>query len=254
VAHAFQSAKTDLVVSVGTMPSLEAAMRRREFISLISGALAAAPGIALAQPGKKIPTIAYLWHAGSAKEETPYYEALLEGFSKLGYIGGRDFRLLHRFPNEMPERFRSMAAELVSMEVDVLMGGAVWPAGGMWRAAPVKAAKISRGELSQYRSKASLNGGGRPLAIACAIRLACSSVVVDFCWVRLIEAPPRIIGNDNRELVSFLSDLAISTHKIRALGVGQAEKELSGLAASCNSARALLTIWSLGYAYRVRSM
>jgi hypothetical protein len=60
-----------------------------------------------------------------------------------------------------------------------------------------------------------------------------------FLLARLIEAPPRIIGNDSRELVSFLSDLAISTHKIRALGVGQAEKELSGLAASCNSARAL---------------
>src|SRR5258708_23965810 len=73
----------------------------------------------------------------------------------------------------------------------------------MWRAAPVKAAKISRGELSQYRSKASLNGGGRPLAIACAIRLACSSVGEDFGWVRLIEAPPRIIANDSRELVSF---------------------------------------------------
>jgi putative ABC transport system substrate-binding protein len=115
----------DMVVSVGTMPSLEAAMRRREFILLIGGALAAAPGIAQAQPGKKIPTVAYLWHAGSAKEESPYYEALLEGFSRLGYIDGRDFRLLHRFPNEMPERFRSMAAELVSMNVDVLMGGAV---------------------------------------------------------------------------------------------------------------------------------
>src|ERR1700738_4855197 len=85
----------------------------------------------------------------------------------------------------------------------------------MWRAAPVEAAKISRVELARYRSKASLNGGGRPLAIACAIRLACSSVGEDFGWVRLIEAPPRIIGNDSRELVSFLSQLGISTHKIR---------------------------------------
>jgi putative ABC transport system substrate-binding protein len=42
----------------------------------------------------------------------------------LGYVDGRDFQLLHRFPNEIPERFRSMAAELVSMNVDVLMGGA----------------------------------------------------------------------------------------------------------------------------------
>jgi putative ABC transport system substrate-binding protein len=99
-------------------------MRRREFISLLGGALAAAPFIAHAQPGKKIPTVAYLWHAGDAKEEAPYYEALLEGFSRLGYVDGRDFQLLHRFPNEIPERFRSMAAELVSMNVDVLMGGA----------------------------------------------------------------------------------------------------------------------------------
>ncbi len=100
-------------------------MQRRKFISLLGGALAAAPGFARGQPGKKIPTVAHLWHAGSAKEESPYYEALLEGFSKLGYVDGRDFRLLHRFPNEVPERFRSMAAELVSMNVDVLMGGAV---------------------------------------------------------------------------------------------------------------------------------
>src|SRR5579859_3641914 len=64
----------------------------------------------------------------------------------------------------------------------------------MWRAAPAKAAKISRGKLSQYRSKASLNGSGRPLAIARAIRLACSFVGEDFGWVRLIEAPPRIIA------------------------------------------------------------
>jgi len=62
------------------------------------------------------------------------------------------------------------------------------PAGGMWRAAPVKAAKISRGEFSQYRSKAALNGGGRPLAMACAIRLAYSSVGEDFGWARLIGA------------------------------------------------------------------
>src|SRR2546428_13368084 len=92
------------------------------------------------------------------------------------------------------------------------------PAAGMWRAAPVKAAKISRGELSQYRSRASLNGGGRPLAIACAIRLACSSVGEDFGWARLIKFPPRISCNNRPELVSLLSEPAISTYKIRALG------------------------------------
>jgi putative ABC transport system substrate-binding protein len=100
-------------------------MRRREFISIVGGALAAAPAVVHAQAAKRIPTIGHLWHAGSAKEESPYYEALLEGFSKLGYVDGSNFRLLHRFPNEEPDNFRRMAGELVSINVDVLMGGAV---------------------------------------------------------------------------------------------------------------------------------
>src|SRR5262249_47785589 len=68
--------------------------------------------------------VGYLWHAGDAKEEHPYFEALLEGFANLGYIDGRNIKLEHRFPNETPERFKSMAAELVSLNADVLMGGA----------------------------------------------------------------------------------------------------------------------------------
>src|SRR5262249_21322606 len=70
-------------------------------------------------------TVGYLWHAGSPQEEVPYFEALLEGFARLGYVDGRNIKLEHRFPNETPERFKSMAAELVSLNVDVLMGGAV---------------------------------------------------------------------------------------------------------------------------------
>jgi putative ABC transport system substrate-binding protein len=100
-------------------------MRRRDFVSFIGGAMLAVPGIARAQPAGKIPTVGYLWHAGNAKEETPYFEALLEGFAKLGYVEGRNIKLEHRFPNETPERFKSMAAELVSLNVDVLMGGAI---------------------------------------------------------------------------------------------------------------------------------
>jgi len=51
------------------------------------------------------------WHAGSAEEEGPYFKALLEGFRDLGYRDGENIKLEHRFPNEMPERFRLMAAE-----------------------------------------------------------------------------------------------------------------------------------------------
>jgi putative ABC transport system substrate-binding protein len=98
-------------------------VERRHFLQLIGGALAAAPTAALSQT--KIPTVAYLWHAGNPSEESPYYEALIEGFAKLGYVEGRNIRLIHRFPDEKPERFKAMAEELVAMKVDVLMGGAI---------------------------------------------------------------------------------------------------------------------------------
>jgi putative tryptophan/tyrosine transport system substrate-binding protein len=98
---------------------------RRDVFAFIGGALVALPGVARAQQtGGKIPLVGYLWHAGDAKEEHPYFEALLEGFANLGYVDGRNIKLEHRFPNEIPERFKSMAAELVSLNVDVLMGGA----------------------------------------------------------------------------------------------------------------------------------
>jgi len=45
----------------------------------------------------------------------------VEGFKNLGYIEGRTIALEHRFPNEQPERFVSLAHELVRMNVDVFI-------------------------------------------------------------------------------------------------------------------------------------
>ena len=98
-------------------------MRRRGFIKGISISAIAWPFSARAQPGVKVPRVGYLWHAGNAQEEGPYFQALTEGFERMGYFDGRNIKLEHRFPNEMPERFKSMAAELAASKVDVLMGG-----------------------------------------------------------------------------------------------------------------------------------
>jgi putative ABC transport system substrate-binding protein len=96
-------------------------MKRREFVTLLGAAAAAWPLSARAQPARKIPRIGVLWHAGSAEEEGSNFKALVKGFTDLGYIEGRMIILEHRFPNEVPERFRSMAAELVASGVDVLI-------------------------------------------------------------------------------------------------------------------------------------
>src|SRR5262245_64772268 len=93
---------------------------RREFITLLGGA-AAWPLAARAQHAGQLPTIGVLWHAGSPSEEQPYFDALIQGFKELGYVEGRNIRFEHRFPNEMPERFRQMAAELAALNVTTIM-------------------------------------------------------------------------------------------------------------------------------------
>ena len=62
-----------------------------------------------------------LWHAGSAEEEQIPLGGLVEGFGNLGYVDGKNIVLEHRFPNEQPERFFSLATELVQIKVDVLI-------------------------------------------------------------------------------------------------------------------------------------
>jgi len=98
-------------------------MRRRDFITILGATAVAWPHAGRAQgPVKSNPRIGVLWHAANAEGEEPYFTALREGFEDIGYVEGRNITFYHRFPNELPDRFRAMAAELVSSGVDVLIG------------------------------------------------------------------------------------------------------------------------------------
>jgi putative ABC transport system substrate-binding protein len=90
-------------------------MRRRKFLGMLSGA-AAWPLVARAQQKSNVPKVGVLWHAGSAEQEGPNFKALIEGLEALGYVDGKNIRLEHRFANEIPEQFKSMAAELVAIK------------------------------------------------------------------------------------------------------------------------------------------
>jgi putative tryptophan/tyrosine transport system substrate-binding protein len=95
-------------------------MKRRYVMALIAGA-AAWPIAMRAQERRRVPKVGVLWHAADKDGEWPYYGCLLDGFEQLGYTGGK-IELIHRFPNEKPELFQSMAAELVASAPDVLVG------------------------------------------------------------------------------------------------------------------------------------
>ena len=100
-------------------------LRRREFMTLLAGATSAWPLAAYAQQRSGISKVGVLWHAANAEEEGPLFKGLLEGFRTLGYAEGRNFRLEHRFPNEIPERFKRMASDLVALKVDALVSAGI---------------------------------------------------------------------------------------------------------------------------------
>jgi putative ABC transport system substrate-binding protein len=72
------------------------------------------------QPSKKIPVVGVLWHAASAEEEEVYLSVVRKAFNDLGYIEGKNIVLEQRFPAENPDRFRSLARELVDAKPDRL--------------------------------------------------------------------------------------------------------------------------------------
>jgi putative tryptophan/tyrosine transport system substrate-binding protein len=104
----------------------EAVMRRRDFITLF-GAIAAWPHAAGAQQVRKMPRVGVLWHAGNAEQESDYLPVLTKAFEELGYVEGKSIGLIHRFPAEEPDRFRTYARELVEEKVDAII--AVTPIG-----------------------------------------------------------------------------------------------------------------------------
>jgi putative ABC transport system substrate-binding protein len=95
-------------------------MRRREFITILGGATVW-PFVARGQQPKKVPRIGVLWHAANAEEEEVYLGALTKAFHDLGYFEGKNIELEHRFPAEVPERFRALAQELVESKVDAII-------------------------------------------------------------------------------------------------------------------------------------
>ena len=97
-------------------------MDRRGFIAAAASAVLW-PGVARAQQGSgnRISRIGVLWHAANAEQEKVYLDVLTKAFADLGYFDKKNAQLLHKFPAEIPERFRALARELVEDKVDVII-------------------------------------------------------------------------------------------------------------------------------------
>jgi len=94
-------------------------MRRRDFITFLGGA-AAWPRMAYAQQQTKIVRIGILGLA-SAAAAAPYVDAVRAGLRDLGYIEGKNLIIEYRFGDGIYDRLPNLAAQLVHLNIDVLV-------------------------------------------------------------------------------------------------------------------------------------
>ena len=96
-------------------------MNRRAFVTGL-GAVLAAPRAAVAQQAGKV------WRIGHVSQMSPagmapYVAALEAGLRDLGYVQGQNIVIVHRSANDNPELVATAAAELVRLNVDVIVTG-----------------------------------------------------------------------------------------------------------------------------------
>src|SRR5215510_12990588 len=98
-------------------------MRRREFISLLGGAVSALPLGARAQQSERVRRIGVLTSGATADDPDGRTRsaAFLQRLEQLGWINGRNIQIDYRWGAGDADNMRKYAAELVTLAPDVIL-------------------------------------------------------------------------------------------------------------------------------------
>jgi putative ABC transport system substrate-binding protein len=98
-------------------------MKRREFITLLTGAAIAGPGVAIAQPASKIYRVATLSGGAPLDEKSPLALILLQVLEKHGYTRGKNLEFESRGAGGQINKLGEIVREMKAKQVDVIVGG-----------------------------------------------------------------------------------------------------------------------------------
>ncbi len=119
-------------------------MKRREFIALFGVAGAVWPLPARAQQGEKVYKIGVL-SAGSS--EPGGKSIVIAALRELGYVEGKNLTFERRFAEDRLDRLPKLAAELVSLKVDVIMAaGTLAPLAAKWASSTIPIVMMDAGD------------------------------------------------------------------------------------------------------------
>ena len=101
-------------------------MRRRDLLPLLLGLIGGSPTSLLAQQKQK-PVVGWLGLASGALFQAAV-PGFREGLAGQGYIEGENVAIVYRFAEEDSAKLPALAAELVTMPVDVIVASGGPPA------------------------------------------------------------------------------------------------------------------------------
>ena len=96
-------------------------MRRRDFITLLSGAATAWPLVARGQQ-PTIPVIGFIRNT-TRDDSADLLKAMHQGLRQTGYVEGRNVAVEYRFADNQLDRLPTMADDLVRRQVAVIVTG-----------------------------------------------------------------------------------------------------------------------------------
>jgi putative tryptophan/tyrosine transport system substrate-binding protein len=114
-------------------------MDRRAFLGALAGGLLTAPLAAEGQQAGRVYRIGY-FGGGPPASAPPFLEAFRHGLQELGWVEGRHFVIEYRSTPEDPVRRPEVAAELVRLNVDVIVATSppsIWAAKDATKTIPI---------------------------------------------------------------------------------------------------------------------